>query len=99
MTVERKRGGTLFDLNMLTSPKRSMTRSTSRRSANVRGEGWSFRNTVRALKEAIVVRVIVESLLCAGERHVEETEVAVGGKFTVACLCRVRGFELRLGLG
>jgi hypothetical protein len=53
-------GSTLYDLNIDTSPKRSSTRSTSRRSANVRAVGCSLRKTVRAVREEAIVLVVIE---------------------------------------
>jgi hypothetical protein len=70
--IESCRGGgsTLYDLNMVTSPKRSITRRTSRRSAKVRAEGCSLRKTVRAEREeAIVMGIIEESWLVIGKNQ------------------------------
>jgi hypothetical protein len=69
-------GSTLYDLNMVTSPKRSITRRTSRRSAKVRAEGCSLRKTVRAEREeAIVVGIIGESWLVIGRAGSDEVKL------------------------
>jgi hypothetical protein len=83
-------GSTLYDLNMVTSPKRSITRRTSRRSAKVRAEGCSLRKTVRAEREeAIVVGIIEESWLVIGREESDEVEVAMEN-YTAVGLCRKR---------
>ena len=78
----------MYDLNMVTSPKRSITRRTSRRSAKVRAEGCSLRKTVRAEREeAIVVGIIEESWLVIRREESDEVKSKLRWKIIRQSVC------------